>query len=382
MYDPVEAARGLQGRIRSVADRIEAERQLPVDLVAAMVDAGLFHMLIPESIGGFEANPVDAARAVEEVACADGSAGWCVMLAAQSTGFAGLMPEPEAREVFGNGGIIAGTARPIGRAVAVSAPTPGYVVSGRWPFASGSSHATWFLGECVVYDGEQPRTDGEGNTVTRAVFVPRSDVTTYDTWHTTGLRGTASNDFSVEQVFVPEARGFQMLVVEPQHPWELYQVPQLVFMNHGSHALGLARAALDAAVDVVQSKRGWGDQPLREVLRIQSVVAEATALIGSARSYLYATADELWAAAQAGSDDTALLRSRVRLAASHAARSSVQAVDLLHSTLGTSSIFVSSPLERVFRDMHTAAAHVMIGPLTYQAAGRVELGMEPEFPFF
>lgn len=382
MYDPVQAARELQPRIRATANQIEEQRRLPMDLVDAMRDAGLFHMTIPYSIGGQEADPVAAARAVEEIAYADGSAGWCVMLAAQSTGFAGLMPEGEALEVFGDGGIIAGTARPIGRAVAVREPGEGYVVSGRWPFASGSSHADWFMGECVVYDGDQVRLDADGNQVTRAVFVPRSEVTTYDTWHTTGLRGTASNDFSVEGVFVPEARGFQMLVVEPQHPWVLYQYPQLLFMNHGSHALGLARAALDAATEVARTKRGWGDQPLRDVLRVQSVIAEATALIESARHYLYATAEELWSAAQAGAEDTTLLRARVRLAASHAARASAQAIDLLHSTMGTTAVFTSSPIERVFRDMHTASAHVMIGPLTYQAAGRVELGMEPEFPFF
>lgn len=382
MYDPVEAARALQDRVRAAANQIEEQRRLPADLVETLREAGLFHMTIPHSIGGHEADPVAAARAVEEIAYADGSAGWCVMLAAQSTGFAGLMPEPEAREVFGNGGIVAGTARPIGRAVAVSEPVAGYIVSGRWPFASGSSHADWFMGECVVYDGDAARLDANGNQVTRAVFVPRSEVTTYDTWHTTGLRGTASNDFSVDQVFVPEARGFQMLVVEPQHPWVLYQYPQLVFMNHGSHALGLARAALDAATEVARTKRGWGDQPLREVARVQTVIAEATAFIESARQYLYASAEDLWAAAQAGAEDTRLPRARVRLAASHAARSSLQAIDLLHATMGTTAVFVSSPLERVFRDMHTAAAHVMIGPLTYQAAGRVELGMEPDFPFF
>jgi alkylation response protein AidB-like acyl-CoA dehydrogenase len=382
MYDPVEAARGLSGRIREAAPLIEQDRRLPLDLVDAMRDAGLFHMLIPESLGGREADPIAAARAVEEIALADASAGWCVMLAAQSTGFAGLLPPEEARAVFGDGGIIAGTARPIGRAVAVSEPADGYIVSGRWPFASGSSHADWFMGECVVYDGEQVRRDADGNEVTRAVFVPRNAVTVHDTWHTTGLRGTASNDFSIEGVFVPAARGFQMLLAEPQHPWVLFQVPHVIFMNHGSHALGIARGALEAAKEVANSKKGWGDQPLREVLRVQSVIAEATALIESARTYLYATAEELWVAAQAGAEDTQLLRSRVRLAASHAAKASLQAVDLLHTTMGTSAIFATSPLERQFRDIHTAAAHVMIGPLTYQAAGRVELGMEPDFPFF
>ena len=382
MYDPVEAARGLRGRIQEAASVIEEGRHLPASLVGEMRAAGLFHMAIPRSLGGLEADPIAAARAVEEVAFADGSAGWCVMLAAQSTAFAGLLPEDEARTIFGNGGIVAGTARPIGRAIPVREPSAGYLVSGRWPFASGSSHATWFLAECIVYEGDQPRLDERRNPLTRAVFVPKAGVTIHDTWHTTGLRGTASNDFSVEDAFVPEDRGFQTLVAEPVHPWVLYRAPQLIFMNHGSHALGIARASLEAATGIVHTKKGWGDQPLREVLRVQSVIAETTALIEAARHYLYATADGLWQAVQAGVEDTRLLRSRMRLAASHAASSSLQAVDLLHSTMGTTAIFTQSPLERQFRDIHTAAAHVMIGPLTYQAAGRVELGMEPDFPFF
>jgi len=319
---------------------------------------------------------------VEEIALADGSVGWCVMLAAQSALFAGLLPGKHAREIWSNGGIVAGTARPIGRAVATREPADGYMVSGRWPFASGSTHATWFMGECVVYDGEAPRKDAQGNNVTRAVFVPRESVTIYDTWDTTGLRGTASNDFSIENVFVPAARGFQMIVDPPVHPWALYTAPPLIFMNHGSHALGIARAALAAATEVLVSRRGWGDQPLREMPRLQVTIAEATALVESGQSYLYTAARELWDATTAGAENTTWLRARVRLAASHAVRASVQAVDLVHAALATAAIFTGNPVERCFRDIHTAAAHVMIGPMVVQAAGRVQLGLEPEFPFF
>jgi alkylation response protein AidB-like acyl-CoA dehydrogenase len=237
------------------------------------------------------------------------------------------------------------------------------------------------MGECVVYDGDAPRKDAKDNNVTRAVFVPRAEVTIYDTWDTTGLRGTASNDFSIENVFVPRARGFQMLVDPPIDPGPLYTAAPLVFMNHGSHALGIARAALDSAQDIMKSKRGWGNVPLHETPRLQTTLAEATGIVESARSYLYEAARALWAAANRG-DATALLRSRLRLAASHAARSAVEAVDLLHAALATSAIFTSSPLERQFRDIHTAVAHVMIGPLTLESAGRVELGLEPNLPFF
>lgn len=382
MADPVATARELATRARELAPTIERERQLPRELVDELVRGGMMHLLVPRSLGGSETDPVPAAQAVEEISLGDGSAGWCVMLAAQSAAWAGFLPEEHGRAIWGDGGILAGTARPIGRAVATQTPADGYVVSGRWPFASGSSHATWFTGECVVYDGEQPRTNASGDEVTRAVFVPASEVTLHDTWHTTGLRGTASNDFSIDGSFVPVDRGFQVLVDPPVHPWALYQNLGLVFMNHGSHALGVARGAVAEAVQLAGSKKGWGDQPLSSMPRIQTVIAEATVLVESARRFMYGTADDLWSAVQQGDADTTLLRSRLRLAASHAATASIQAVDLVHAALGTTSIFTANPIERQFRDIHTAGAHVMIGPLTYEAAGRVELGLDAAFPFF
>ncbi len=382
MTDPIQAARALHPRIKEAAPAIERERKVPQDLVDELVRADLFHMLIPRDLGGIEIDPVTAAEAVEELAFSDASVGWCVMLASQSTFFAGLLPKEDARLIWSNGGIMAGTARPIGRAVATYDPEPGYTVSGRWPFASGSSHATWFMGECIVYDGDSPRKDAKGENVTRALFVPRDQVTIYDTWDTLGLRGTASNDFTIENVFVPHARGFQMLVDPPIDPGPLYKASPLFFMNHGSHALGIARAALEAAADIMKSKRGWGGVPLHEMPRLQTTLAEATALVRSARTYLYDSASELWDAALTGPADDKRMRANVRLAASHAAKASVQAVDLLHGALATAAIFTGNPLERHFRDIHTAVAHVMIGPLTLESAGRVELGMEPNFPFF
>ena len=210
-------AREFASSVKEYSDAIDRERRLPTALVDAMRDAGFFHALVPADLGGQEADPVTAARIVEELARGDGSAGWCVMLAAQSGSFAGFIPKADAQAIWGNGGIVAGTARPIGRAVATTTPEDGFIVSGRWPFASGSSHATWFAGECIIYDGEEPRRDADGNEVSRMCFFPASEATIIDTWDTIGLRGTASNDFSAEGSFVPLARGFQVLVTEPVH---------------------------------------------------------------------------------------------------------------------------------------------------------------------
>jgi len=376
--DYVADARRLAPRIRGFAARIDQERRLPIELVDEMRAAGFFHLVLPRDLGGREADAVTAARAVEEVSRADGSAGWCLMIAAQNAAFAGFLDPNEARAIWKDDAIVCGVARPIGRAVVTEG---GYRVSGRWPFASGSSHAEWFASECMVYEGEAPRRDAQGNEVSRMCFVPRAEVNIHDTWYTLGLRGTASNDFSVENALVPAGRGFQVLVDPPRHPWALYRALPLLFINHGAQSLGVARAAIDSAIATASEKKGWGNRPLTELPRIQAAIAEATALVESAGRYLYGTAGELWDLAVAGNDDAGL-RARVRLATSHAAKASLQAVDLLHGILATSSIFTKSPLERYFRDIHTASAHVMVGPMTYEASGRVLLGRDPEFPFF
>src|SRR5690606_30959377 len=131
-------------------------------------------------------------------------------------------------------GVFAGTARPIGRAVPADA---GYTISGRWPFASGSSHATHFTGEALLYEGgsETPSKDDQGNDRVVAFFVPREQVTVHDTWDTTGLRGTASNDFEVNEVFVPAEHVFDFST--PQHDWALLRCGGLIFINHGAQAL-------------------------------------------------------------------------------------------------------------------------------------------------
>jgi alkylation response protein AidB-like acyl-CoA dehydrogenase len=381
--DALEAARALAPRIRESGAEIEARRRLPTAIVEAMREAGLFHMTVPRDLGGRETDPVEHLRVVEEIAAADGSAGWCVMIACQVGPFAAFMDPVGAREVMGNGNLGCGVARPIGRAVPLDDPAGGYRVSGHWPFASGSAHADWFMGECLIYDddGDSPRKKEDGDDAVLTFFTPAANATVHDTWYTTGLRGTSSNNFSVEDVVVPPLHAVDFSG-PPTHPWAALRVEPLIFMNHGAHALGIARAAVEEATRIIREKRGWGNVPLRETGRMQQVIAEATALHESSKAYFYSAAEALWAAAQGTEAVDAVTRARARLAASHAATASIQAVDLLHRALATSAILATSTLDRQFRDIHTAAAHVMIGPLTYEAAGRALLGDEVNFPLF
>jgi indole-3-acetate monooxygenase len=182
-------------------------------------------------------------------------------------------------------------------------------------------------------------------------------------------------------VFVPEPFVLRMFPA-PWHPWPFYRTLALIFITHGAHALGIGRAAVEAATEAARRKIGWGtNRPLAEHARLQLQLAEAFVLVESAREHLHGATNRLWDAAQRGAE-LGRLNGRVRLATSHAASASWRAVDIVHGALATSAIFTGNPLERHFRDMRTAAAHVMVGPLTYEAAGRVELGLPAGMPFF
>ena len=375
--DPIASALALQDEIRGYAVEIEAARQLPASLVTRLREAGLFHTNVPVDYGGLQSDPVTTCRVIEAVSAADGSAGWCLMIAAQNAAFAGFVEPSEARAIWGDGGIVGGSARPIGRATKEG---EGFRVSGRWPFASGSSHVTTFAGECLLYEDGEVVKDESGNTPSFFAFVPREQCTVHDTWHTTGLRGTASNDYSVEDVFVP-ARRF-VAFHEPRHDWPMYRSLALIFTTHGAQALGIADAAIASTIGIAKEKIGWGtDRPMTENTRLQGQLAEALVLVASARELLHGATRRLWEALERG-EEPGILNARVRLASSHAATASVRAVDLMYAAMATSAIFTKSPLERQFRDIHTAAAHVMVGPLTYEAAGRVEMGLPAGMAFF
>jgi alkylation response protein AidB-like acyl-CoA dehydrogenase len=297
------------------------------------------------------------------------------MLAHQAATSAGFLPADGAVDVFGGrAAILACVLRPVGRAEIVDG---GFRAGGRWPFASGSTHATWLGGECVITRDGEPIKDDNGRNVVRLLFFPHTMVTIHDTWNTTGLRGTGSHDFSVEDVFVPDRRSYRIHVDPPVHPSHLFRTPPLVYITHGSHALGIGRAAVDAMIEMAAGKPA-----LRDQTRLQGQIAEAQALVESARAYLYGAAEELWQTVSAGGEGSPAQRARVRLATSHALRSALQAVELLYRAAGTAAIFTAGRLDRLFRDIQTAAAHVMVSPMTYEASGRVALGMEPGMLLF
>ena len=234
----------------------------------------------------------------------------------------------------------------------------------------------------VIHEEGKPRTTGSGGPEIRFMLLPASQCEIIDTWTVGGLRGTGSHDVAVHDAFVPSAfaSGFFDPHVLPQ--WR-YRIPAFcrVVPGLGAMALGIARTAIETLKEIAGAKTPIrATQMLRDTPDAQARVSQAEALVRSARLFLFDSLSALWTKLLASGEVTMEARALTRLAASHAVSSAVQAVDLMYVTGGASSIYVSSPLERAFRDVHVMTQHIAVQPRVTYSTGRVLFGLETDTP--
>jgi indole-3-acetate monooxygenase len=378
--DLISAIAGLAPLVAAHRDSQEHERRMGEPLVAALRASGLLRLWLPRELGGLEADPETVITLIEAIAALDGSVGWNFLVGITHGAFAAYLPEETAQAIWGADPdvIIASSFGPTGRAVVMDG---GYRVSGRWSFASGIHQATWLCGGCVVLDGDQPRGGAGGIPERLLLFFPVRDAQILDTWHTGGLRGTGSQDFTVEDVFVPVGYGFDLLQTTGRTDGPFYRRPFLAEGNlHGvafaAVALGIARHAIDAFMALAAGKVPAGrsrallsDRPLAQLQ-----LAQAEALVLAARAFLLDATHNAWTATLEQGAPTALELARVRLAIVHAGESSLKATELMHRAGGSSAVYSSSALDRCLRDVHTASQHIQMNPEHYLAVGAVFLG--------
>jgi alkylation response protein AidB-like acyl-CoA dehydrogenase len=270
--------------------------------------------------------------------------------------------------VFGDpGGVAAGVWAPRGRASRVDG---GYRVTGTWSFCSGIMHSDHFFGGCLV----EAEADG-GAPVPRVLGLAVSELEIADTWRTSGLRGTGSHDATAQDVFVPEHRSLWLLD-QPTSDAALYRFPVLAFfaLSISAAALGNARGAIDDLVELAGVKVGQGSsRTLAQRPGTWSVVGQAEASLRAARALYYQAIDEAWAAAQSPEPVSTDLRLGLRLAATHAVRTAAGVARDMYDLGGGSAIYDGSPLQRRFRDAHTATAHFQVNPATWELTGRILL---------
>jgi alkylation response protein AidB-like acyl-CoA dehydrogenase len=379
----LNTVRTLAPLIREYADEAEHTRHLSHPVVAALAAAGLFRMYTPRTLGGLEVEPLTFDRVLEEVARIDGSTGWCVWIGGVTPLFVTSLADHTVEEIFGRDpqAITGSTFFPYGKAVVRDG---GYVVSGRWPYASGCHHCSWFFVLCNVFDADHPRLTAGGEPEVRAVFVPRKAVTILDTWEVSGLAGTGSHDIVLDQVSVAEEYTWQFGPAMRSHgkhfQGSLYRYP--IYVSGASAvsavALGIAQGAVDACMELAQSKRPAGTVDLlRDRPLFQTRLAEAVALVRAARAWLHAAVGQAGEALQTREQVSLAERADMLLAAANATRSAATAVDMLYTVAGATANYRRSPLQRALRDIHAVTQHFATAPPQFESAGRMLLGLPP-----
>jgi indole-3-acetate monooxygenase len=372
--NPVAAVGSLTQMIREECAVVDRTRAIPATVVEALRDAGVFRLLVPRAIGGAETEPLTFLRVVEEVSYADGSAGWCTMIGGGYGIFGGMLPAEGAHEIFGDPATIsAGNFRP-DKGVAEGLEG-GYRVSGCWELASGSSHACWYIaGAVLVHDGA-PLMGTDAQPLMREFFIPASEARVIDTWESTGLRGTASHDYEVRDVFVPEHRTL-WFQERPSERGPLYRMPPVAMFATFIAAvqLGIARHAIDAFVELATTKIPTMSQIiLADRVTAQASLGRATAMVSSARDHLENALQSLWDRVQAGHAPTLGDRGDLWLASAHAGHTAYAAINVLYTAAGATAVYATSPLDRCLRDARTALQHVCTQEVHFELAGRLAL---------
>jgi indole-3-acetate monooxygenase len=360
----LRAVEDLSPSIGARAAEIEAARRMPRDLLDDLIDTGCFRLLLPESHGGASADASTSLAVIEALARADASTAWIVMIGSGAwLDLAGL-PRATFDALFTDDAIVAGVFNPAG---SIEPGDDGYHVTGRWSFASGCEHASVIYGNCLegVVDGvPQLRI---------AVFRPE-DVVIEDTWRVSGLQGTGSHHFHVDDVVVPVEHTTAPLADEPSMDTPIVRIPPptLFPLMIASVSLGIAQGALDDIVDLAQEKVPLlAGGTLATSPLFQSELADAATELRAARGLLHDTAAAVWATALDRSPYTLEQRAEARSAAVWATERAVAIVDFAYRSGGGSSIYAESPLQRRLRDVHAVTQHFLVKRETLVTAGAI-----------
>ncbi|MGH7055338.1 MAG: acyl-CoA dehydrogenase family protein [Stellaceae bacterium] len=376
--DPLAAARALAPLLAAEADEIERRRELTEPVLAALIERGLFRLLLPKALGGAELPPAEFVAVIEEVARYDASTAWCLGQANGCAMTAAFLAPEAAQEIFGPPGSVVAWGPP-GPAECRAAPG-GYRLSGSWSFASGSHHATWLGAHVpVVAPDGTPRRRPDGGAILRTLLFPKAAARMSDIWHVVGLRGTGSDMYAVSDLFVPERHAvLRDPAAAPRRGGALYRFSASTLYSAGfaGVALGIARSVFAAFVELARDKIPRGARrTLRDDNVIQSEVAQAEARLSSARAHLLGALADIWCEVCGTGGLTQDHTVTIRLASTWAIHQSRDVVESLYHAAGATAIFAGQPFERRFRDIHAVAQQYQGRQAHFETVGQVLLGL-------
>ena len=373
----LEAARGLGPEIEAAAPEIDRSRRLPASLLDSLHEHRMFRMLLPKPFGGLEVPPPLFFKTISEIARHDGSTAWCLCQANGCAMAAAYLAPEVAEEMWGRDPA----------AVLAWGPGPaearevegGYRVSARIAFASGARHATWLGAHMPVVDdnGERQRMP-DGSPLIRSFLMPASSIEIEDIWNTIGLRGTASDGYTLKDRFVPAA----YTTVRDHADYRQYEAPLYLFASMNMYAMGFAGTALGIAEGVLDAFMALAQDKTPRLHRsrladndlVQYETAQAVARIRSARAFVLSEVEDIWAATQNADRLEVEDRVRIRLASTFAIHEAKTAADLLYDAAGASAIFAEASFERRFRDLHSVTQQLQGRKSHFRTVGAYLMG--------
>ena len=370
----VERAKSLAPLIAQEADEIERTRRLTAPVVSALLENGLYRSLLPQSVGGHEAQPQVFMQMLEEVAKVDASTAWCLGQCSVCGMTAAYLDLDVAHQIFdAPDAVLAWGAV----SHAVQAEPGGYRITARWDFASGSRQANWLGAHVQIIEADgTKRIKPNGSPEIRTIVFPATSATMYDVWDVIGLRGTGTDSYSVENLFIPE--NFVAFRDDPSGLREkgpLYAFTTFAMFGLGFAAIsvGVARATLDAMIELARGKASLGQKPMRENNAVLAGLGRMEGNLRAARAYIYANANEAWEEALRTGKLSEDRRLALRLAATWTIHQAASVVDAAYHMAGATAVFRANKFERRFRDMHAIAQQIQARDTHYEDVGKAIL---------
>jgi indole-3-acetate monooxygenase len=375
-----ERARALQPLLDAHGAEMDRRREVTPEVVEALVEADMLRLLLARSLGGQEMQLVDYARTIEALGYADASVGWFINQSnVSSSTSAAAMPHEAALAVFGksNVGLAWGARHSRSKAIKVDG---GWRLTGTWSFASGGRHTTW-LGAHSATQNEDgtPHVRHRGRTDDRSFVFLRSEAKIIDDWHVLGLRGTGSDSYSVEDLFVPDERApARDSLEERRETGPLYVIGSTLLYATGfcSVTLGIGRRMFESYVALARGKHSRASPNAMAINNaIQREVGQFEARLSAARAFLHEAALEAYDAAAAGKLDLDR-RIRLRLATTHGMNEATDVSVACFRAAGTTAILNAAPFERRFRDAMSASQHLQAMMPHIEMVGRHIIGVD------
>jgi alkylation response protein AidB-like acyl-CoA dehydrogenase len=368
----LSAVRALTPEIADRANEIELAKLVPADLIDRLSATGAFRMFVPRQYGGEEMSLSEAMAVIEEVARADASTGWTVMIGADFAPVFGRFPQhvldgqiyPDGPDTMARGAFA-----PKGVAIRTDG---GYLVNGQWPLASGSYEHQWMVGSCIVLQNGAPIMTEAGVPEMVLAMVPAHEAHFVQTWDSVGLRGTNSNDFVLKDVYVSNdhtAQFFGPATVDTT----LFRLPVRLALGptHVAVVMGIAEGALADLRELAKTKRPAFNPTLRLAADpvFQYRLGQLDTRLASVRALAEKEVNLMWDSALANEPISAMAATRQRAMVARAHTECVEIVNEAFGLAGSNAMYNTSTLQRRLRDVRTAAQHAAASAEIYTIVG-------------